>query len=47
MNDVVVVISGKDAPTAFAFTRDIGYAAKTLLCAVLAAVSLLMLKKNK
>lgn len=43
----ITVISGKDGPTAVAYTRDTGYAAKILVCTVLVLLSLLFLRNKK
>lgn len=43
----ITVISGKDGPTAVAYTRGTGYAARMLLCTVFVILSLLFLKSKK
>lgn len=43
----ITVISGKDGPTAVAYTRDTGYMVRILLCTVLVLLSLLFLRSKK
>ena len=43
----ITIISGKDGPVAVAYTQDMQYAAKILLCMALVLLSLGVLKGKK